>query len=367
MIPIYEPLVGPEEKKNLIECIDTGWISSQGRFIEQFENKFSNWNKMQYGVATSSCTSALHLALTALGIGNGDEVICPDLTFIAPANMIKLSGAIPVLVDVDSVNWGIDPNKLIEKITNRTKAIIVVHAFGHAANMDPIITIAKKHNLYVIEDVAEAPGAEYKGQMVGTMGDAACYSFFANKIITTGEGGMVLTNNSSLDKKMRVYRDHGMSRERRYVHTVAGFNYRMTNMQAAIGVAQSQSLDKILSKRLDQEERYKTLFKNNNKITWRPKESWCNTVHWMSTITLECEELRDPLLKHMYSEGIDCRQMIYPVHMAEPYKNSNNPNDFPVSRSISLCSLHLPSSLGLKKVDQIKVADIVQEWLERNG
>jgi len=367
LIPIYSPSFNKEEKELLSECIDTGWISSQGKFIEQFENNFSNWNMMQHGVATSSCTSALHLALVALGVGENDEVICPDLTFIAPANMIRWAGAKPILVDVHPVNWGIDPIKLEDKITAKTKAIIVVHAFGHSADMDPISAIAKKHNLYIIEDVAEAPGAKYKDKMVGTMGNASCYSFFANKIMTTGEGGMVLTEDESLDKQMRIYRDHGMSREKRYVHIVAGFNYRMTNMQAAVGVGQLKHLDTVLSKRKNQEKQYKKLFFGNEKVTWRPKEKWCDTVHWMSTITLNNEELRDPLLQYMQSKGIDCRQMIYPVHMAEPYIRSNNPTDFPISCSISLRSLHLPSSLELKKDDQLKITDSIQEWLETNG
>lgn len=367
MIPIYSPLFNQEEKANLLTCIDTGWISSQGKYIEQFENSFASWNGMQYGVVTSSCTSALHLALVALGVSRDDEVICPDLTFIAPANMVRWAGAQPVLVDVHPMNWGIDPQKIEEKITAQTKAIIVVHAFGHSADMDPILAIAKQYNLYVIEDVAEAPGAKYKDNMVGTMGDASCYSFFANKIMTTGEGGMVLSNNEELDKKMRIYRDHGMSREKRYVHVVAGFNYRMTNMQAAIGVAQLKHLDEVLLKRREQEGRYKKLFSENTKITWRPKEQWCDTVHWMSTITLDHEDLRDPLLQYMQSKNIDCRQMIYPVHMAEPYRNSNNPKDFPVSRSISLRSLHLPSSLDLRENEQLKITDFIQEWLEVNG
>ena len=367
MIPIYSPSLNKEEKENLIECVDTGWISSQGDFIGKFENNFSHWNRMKYGVATSNCTTALHLALVALGVGENDEVICPDLTFVAPANMIHWTGAIPVLVDVDATNWGIDSTKLEEKITSKTKAIIVVHAFGHSADMDPIMKIAKRHNLYVIEDVAEAPGAIYKDKIVGTMGNAACYSFFANKIITTGEGGMVITNSHSLDKQMRIYRDHGMTREKRYVPVVAGFNYRMTNMQAAVGVGQLQHLDQVLLKRNNQEKIYKKLFTGTEKVTWRPKEDWCKTVHWMSTITLQSEELRDPLLEYMQKKEVDCRQMIYPIHMADPYKSSNNSNNFPVSKSISLRSLHLPSSLELKEDEQVKIADLVRNWIEKNG
>jgi len=367
LIPIFEPLIGSEERENVLECIDSGWISSQGKFIAEFEEAFAGWNSMPYGVATSNCTTALHLSLVALGVGKGDEVICPDLTFIAPANMIHWSGATPVLVDVEEKSWGIDPEKIKEKITERTKGIIVVHAFGHSADMDPILEIAKEHKLFIIEDVAEAPGAYYKDRVVGSLGDVSCYSFFANKIMTTGEGGIVLSNSFDLDKSMRIYRDHGMSREKRYVHTVSGFNYRMTNMQAAVGVAQLQKLQNTLLLRSKQEEVYKRLFYNNSKITWRPVEKWCKPVHWMATVSLQHEELRNPLLEHMKDNGVDCRQMIYPVHMAKPFKDTNDPSDFPISRSISLKSLHLPSSLSLKENEQKRIAEVVQEWLEKNG
>ena len=366
MIPIFEPFFGNKEKENLLECIDSGWISSQGEFILDFEREFSKFHSMSYGIATSNCTTALHLSLVSLGIGSGDEVICPDLTFIAPANMIKWAGAVPVLVDIEKRSWGIDPKKIEAKITNRTKAIVVVHAFGHPADMDPIMKIAKKYDLYVIEDVAEAPGALYKGKLVGSFGDVSCYSFFANKIITTGEGGIVLTNNYDLDQNLRTYRDHGMSRQKRYVHTVPGFNYRMTNMQAAIGTAQLGKLIDLLDLRMHQEQKYKKLFFDSPSISWRPTEKWCQHVHWMSTITLQKEELRDPLLEHMKNQGIDCRQMVYPIHMSDIYKDNNNPDDFPVSRSISLRSLHLPSSINLKGHEQELIVDLINDWLVRN-
>jgi perosamine synthetase len=366
LIPIFEPLIGSEERKNLLECIDTGWISSQGEFIAKFEKNFSQWNSMSFGVATSNCTAAIHLSLVALGIGEGDEVLCPDLTFIAPANMIRWAGATPVLIDIEEPSWGINPKRIEEKITNKTKAIIVVHAFGHSADMDPIIKIARKYNLFIIEDVAEAPGAKYKGSIVGSLGDVSCYSFFANKIMTTGEGGMVLTNNSDLDQHMRIYRDHGMSHKKRYVHVVPGFNYRMTNMQAAVGVAQLQRLDEILSLRKKQSDRYKEHFLDNPRAIWRPVSDWCESVHWLSTITLRNASLRDPLLEYMKEQGVDCRQMVYPVHMARPYQDKNDPDDYPVSNSISLRSLHLPSSLSLSDNNQQKISDLIQDWLERN-
>lgn len=367
MIPIFEPSFANTERENLIECIDSGWISSQGHFIPDFEDAFAARIGMPCGVATSSCTTALHLALTALGVGDGDEVLCPDLTFIAPANMIHLTGAKPVLVDVEPTSWAIDPARMAERITPRTRAVAVVHPFGHAADMDPILSLSAKHGIAVVEDVAEAPGARYRGRALGTFGELSCYSFFANKIMTTGEGGMVLCRDPELDIELRVRRDHGMSLSRRYVHDVVGFNYRMTNMQAAIGLAQLGRLDAILKTRDAQAERYRRRFDDCARIAWRPREDYCDSVHWLATVTLETEDLRDPLLEHLNNLGIDARQMVFPVHMATPYRDGNAAADFPVSRSVSLRSLHLPSSTGLAGDDVERIADVAIEWVEAHG
>jgi perosamine synthetase len=363
-IPVFEPHFLQRERELLMECIDTGWISSQGRFIPVFEEMFARRMGMPHGVATSNCTTALHLALLALGIGAGDEVLCPDLTFIAPANMIRLANAKPVLVDVEPDSWGIDANRAAEKVTPRTKAIMVVHAFGHSSNMDPIMALAAKHGLRVIEDTAEAPGALYKGRTVGAIGDVSCFSFFANKIVTTGEGGMVLCRDAGTDKALRILRDHGMSREKRYVHDVVGFNYRMTNMQAAIGVAQMEKFDTILMKRDAQAEHYRLRFSKGGRIAWRPTADYCRPVHWLATVTLRRAELRDPLIQHLSNAGIDARPMVYPVHTAKPYQAENNPSDFPVSRSTSLRSLHLPSSTNLTPVQIDRICDEILDWIE---
>lgn len=365
MIPIFEPHFEGKEKSYLAECIDSGWISSQGRFIGAFEAAFSADVGMPHGVATSSCTTALHLALAAFEIGPGDEVLCPDLTFIAPANMIALTGATPVLVDVEPESWAIDPALAAAALTDRTKGILVVHPFGHAADMDPIMALAKKHGLFVIEDVAEAVGAEYKTRQLGTIGDAACYSFFANKIMTTGEGGIVLSRDPDFDKSLRIRRDHGMSRERRYHHVVSGFNYRMTNMQAAIGLAQLEQLGAIHETRNAQAARFAKRFSESNRLRWRPTAEWCRPVHWLATITLESDGLRDPLLDHMKARGIEGRPMIFPIHDAVPFRDQNPAEQFPISQEVSYRSLHLPSSTGLS-VDEINfIADVVLEWVSR--
>jgi len=365
VIPIFEPTLTGREREYLLHAIDTGWISSQGEYIARFEEQFAAWHGMPHAVAVSNCTTALHLALDALGVGPGDEVLCPDLTFIAPANMIRLAGATPVLVDVEPGSWAIDPVRLAEKISVRSRAIIVVHPFGHAADMDPILTLAERHGLKVIEDNAEAPGGRYRGRLLGTIGDVSCYSFFANKIITSGEGGMVMTRDSTLDKALRVRRDHGMSRERRYFHEVVGYNYRMTNMQAAVGLAQFERLDAITAERAEQAERYRHLLADP-RIAWRPSQPWCDPVHWLATITLRRAELRDPLLAHLKREGIDCRQMVFPVHTAVPYASSHADADFPVSMDISFRSLHLPSSTSLESADLERVCDAVLGWVNLN-
>lgn len=367
MVPIFEPFLGEAERIQLIDCIDSGWISSQGPYIAEFERLFGERNGMPYAVATSNCTTALHLAIDALGLGAGDEILCPNLTFIAPANMIRLAGATPVLVDVDPVSWAIDPIDMAARITPRTRAIMVVHPFGHAADMDPIMELARRHDLKVIEDVAEAPEALYKGRMVGTFGDAACYSFFANKVMTTGEGGMVLAGTVDLDTALRIRRDHGMSRERRYYHVAVGYNYRMTNMQAAIGVAQINAMDQIMARRDAQAAHYANRFAENSKLAWRPVSHWCRYVHWMSTITLRDASCRDPLIEHMKTQNIDCRPMVLPVSANPPYNDFGDAVGFPVSYDVSARSLHLPSSTALPVETIDRIADTVLAWLEKNG
>ena len=242
MIPFSSPYIKDKAKRYVSECLDTNWISSQGKYILKFEKSLAKYHKIKYCVVTSSCTTALHLAIKSLNIGKGDEIICPDLTFIAPANMISLSGAKLRLVDVNPETFTIDHTQIEKKINKKTKAIMVVHQMGHAANMDPIMRIARRHNLKVIEDNAESIGAKYKGRRLGTIGDISTLSFFANKIITTGEGGAILTNSKKIAEKCSILRDHGMSKTKKYLHLDLGFNYRMTNMQAAIGLSQIENL-----------------------------------------------------------------------------------------------------------------------------
>ena len=349
MIPIYEPHFFGNEKKYLKECIDTNWVSSQGAFIKKFEGLISKYHNTKYAIATSNCTTGLHLAIKSLSIGPGDEVICPDLTFISPANMIALSGANLVLVDIHPETLTINPEFIEDKITDKTKAIMVVHQFGHAAHMDEIMAIASKYGLKIIEDNAESIGGKYKNKLLGTFGEISVFSFFGNKIITTGEGGAILTDDKNIAIKCRELRDHGMSIEKKYSHTDLGYNYRMTNMQAALGVAQMEKLDQILDLRTAQMEYYYDQLSDFKPISLRRFYKWCDPVHWLTTISLKEGYSRDDLILFMKLKGIDTRQMINPVHKAKHFYEKFKKNKFEFSSKISNTSLHLPSGLGLKR------------------
>jgi perosamine synthetase len=365
-IPISSPCLQGNELKYVTECIETNWISSQGKYVTQFGQEFAAYCGMSYGIPTTSCTTALHLALLAAGVGPGDEVICPTLTFIAPANMIRLCGARAILVESEEETWNCDPIAVERLITDKTKAIIIVHTFGHAAKMDELLAVARRHNLIVIEDAAEAPGARYKDRPIGSMGDLSCFSFFGNKIITTGEGGIVLTNNEEYRDKIEELRDHGMSKHRRYHHVHLGFNYRMTNLQAAIGLAQLERLDDIIAMREKQEKEYERLMGSSELLQFRPKQSWCQTVHWMMTISLMNPELRDGLIAYLKTRNIDSRPMITPVHLAPPYRDENIGKSFPLAEAISSGALHLPSSTDLQFDEISFIAAEVLGWLEQH-
>jgi len=359
MIPIAEPSLGEEELNNVVEAVKSGWISSKGKFIPEFEEGFARYCGVRYGVATCNGTVALHLALIALGIGQGDEVIVPALTFIATANAVKYAGAKPVLVDSAPDYWCIDPEKIGKAITPKTRAIIPVHLYGHPCDMDPIMDIAKRHNLYVIEDAAEAHGAEYKGRKVGSFADIACFSFYGNKIITTGEGGICLTNDESLAVKMRGLRDHGMNPQKRYWHDVVGFNYRMTNMQAAVGVAQLNKLDKFVEKKREIAGLYSSLLNSVGGISLPPEMPWAKNVYWMYSILVQDSYGidRDELMNRLELKGVETRPLFYPLHVMPPYKKSGS---IAVAEEVSGRGISLPSSVNLTAEQVRYIADVIR-------
>jgi len=366
MIPIAEPLLGDEELSNVVEAVKSGWISSKGKFIPEFEEKFARYCGVKYGVATSNGTAALHLALEALGIGEGDEVIVPTLTFIATANAVRYTDAKPVFADSHPDYWCIDPEKIESLITPKTKAIIPVHLYGHPCDMDAIMAIANRHNLYIIEDAAEAHGAEYKGRKVGSFGDIACFSFYGNKIMTTGEGGMCLTNDEELVQRMRILRDHGMNPNKKYWYDIVGFNYRMTNMQAAVGVAQLGKLDKFIEKKRQIARWYSEGLKGlegKGLVKLHPEMPWARCVYWMYSIliTHNFGVSRDQFIKKLAESGIETRPLFYPIHRMPPYRSVER---FQVAEELSKTGISLPGGSKLAKEEIRIIVEAVMEATE---
>jgi perosamine synthetase len=357
-LPVSEPSLDEKELLYVSECILTNWISSKGKFVTQFEDMFSKFCGTKYAVSTTSGTTALHLALLALDIKEGDEVILPSLTFIATANVVKHCGATPVFVDSEIETWNIDPYLIEQAITSKTKAIIPVHIYGHPADMDPILSIAKKYNLYVIEDSAEAHGALYKGKKVGSMGHLGAFSFYGNKVITTGEGGMVITDSEELYNKMQILKSHGMDPEIKYLHPVLGYNYRLTNIQAAIGVAQMEKIDTLIEKKRKISGWYKEGLTGIKGITLPPEKKWAKNVYWMYSILIN-EAItgisRDELMNKLTELGIETRPFFYPVHKQPIY---NSKQILPVAEKLSREGINLPSAVNL---DENKVRNVVKE------
>jgi perosamine synthetase len=371
MISVCEPLVGEKELQYITECIRTNWISSKGKYIEQFEEKFASYCGGKYGITTTSCTTALHLALVCLGIGEGDEVIVPTFTMTASVFPIIYTGAKPVLVDSDPYTWNIDINRIEEKITNRTKAIMPVHMYGHACDMDPILEIAARHNLYVVEDAAEVHGAEYKGRKTGGIGDMGCFSFYANKIITTGEGGMIVTSNSEMADKARRLRDLAHTPQKRFLHDMIGFNYRMTNIQAGMGLAQLERIEEYLNMRRNNASYYNSRLEKVPGITLPPEAKWAKNVYWMYAITLQDEfgMSRDELREALAKRNIETRSFFIPMHLQPCFRDIGlfDGESYPVAEELDRTGLFLPSSTGLTQEQKEYICNCIEEIQQRNG
>lgn len=356
MIPITDLSFEGNELEYVADCIKTGWVSSLGKYVREFEERFSRYCGMKYGITTSNGTTALHLALSVLGIGPGDEVIVPTLTFVATANVVVYAGATPVFVDSEAETWNMDPARIEAKITERTKAIIPVHLYGHPADMDPIREVAERHNLYIVEDAAEAHGALYKGRRAGSLGDLSCFSFYGNKIITMGEGGIVLTDNPEWDERARQLRDHGMSKEKRYWHPTIGFNYRLTNLQAALGVAQLERIDEVIAVKRRNADLYTGRLRDVPHVTLPPEASWAQNVYWMYSILIEDGYglSRDELMARLKERGIDSRPFFYPIHTMPPYA-TGEAGEYPIASELSRKGINLPSSatLTVEQIDQV--------------
>jgi len=354
-IPIYQPDLSGNEKKYVNECIDTSWISSRGRFVNEFEARFAQRIGVQHAASVCNGTVALHLALLTLGIGPGDEVIVPTLTYIASVNAIAYTGATPVFVDSLRDTWQIDPEDVRRHITPRTRAIMPVHLYGQSCDMDALMAIAAEHRLFVVEDCAEAIGTMYKGRSVGTFGDISTFSFFGNKTITTGEGGMVVSNDKTLIERSRHLKGQGLAAHREYWHDVVGYNYRMTNIEAAIGLAQLERADGFIARKRELAQRYAAGLKNV-KVEMHAEAPDTLHSYWMVSILVERPEQRDPLREHLASAGIETRPLFYPVHTMPMYARSYRKHR--VAEDLAWRGINLPSWPGLSdaQVDTITQA-----------
>ncbi len=354
-LPISAPSLGGNELKYVSECISTMWISSQGRYVREFEAAVGRFVGSNFSISTTSCTTALQLAVTALDIGAGDEVIVPACTFGASANAVIQAGAKPIFADIDAHTKTISPDAIEAVVSERTRAIMPVHLYGHPCDMDAIMKIANLHDLYVIEDCAESLGSRYKGQMTGTFGDAACFSFFANKVITTGEGGMVLVKDEKLYNRMCLLRDHGMSKDRRYWHLEAGFNFRMTNMQAAVGLAQMERIHDFLARRLSIVEVYAEMLKDDDGIALPPQAPWAHNIHWLYCIEFLRHD-RNEIMALMKNMGVDTRP-IFPALHVQPAFGNQPLGTHPVAEMYAERGLCLPNSAAMTTDDAQQVAE----------
>ena len=341
-ISLYEPYIGIIEKKYVNECLNTNWISSKGKYVKLFEDSFKNYIKIKHAISICNGTAALHVALLALGIGPRDEVITPTFTYIATVNSINYVGAKIKFVDSKISTWQVDENEIEKSINSKTKAILIPHLYGQSCEVLKIKKICKKYNLFLIEDCAEAFGTYYRKTHVGTFGDIATFSFFGSKTITTGEGGMVVTNNSSLAKKVEELKMVGNDKDKYYWHNIIGYNYRMTNICAAIGYGQLTRAKKIIKRKRNIFQTYK---KNLMGLPLKMHEEQKDTIHsfWVVSISLNNFKLRDKLREYLKFHNIETRPTFYPIHTMKMYKKKIYNNKFLNAVKIGRSGIILPS------------------------
>lgn len=368
-IPVNIPLLDGNEKKYLNECMDTGWISSEGPFVKRFEDNFSGRMARKYGVAVANGSVALDAAVVALGIGAGDEVIMPAFTIISCAAAIVRAGAKPVLIDSDPVTWNMDVSLIEGKITPKTKAIMVVHIFGLPVDMAPVLALAQKYNLKIIEDAAQMHGQTYKGKQCGSFGDVSTFSFYPNKHITTGEGGMIVTDNPAIADKCRSLRNLCFKPEQRFVHDELGWNFRMTNLQAALGVAQVERLDEFVLRKRRMGHRYSELLEGIQSLQLPLKEThYAQNIYWVYGLMLDD---RVPFnaaeaMRLLAEKNIGCRPFFWPMHEQPVFMKMGwySGESYPVAEKMGRRGFYIPSGLGLS-IEQVEtVAEAVREVFE---
>lgn len=366
MIPVNEPLLNGNEKKYLIECIDTGWISSEGPFVRKFEELFAARVGRRYGIAVSNGSAALDIAVAALGIGKGDEVIMPTFTIISCAAAVVRAGAVPVLVDCDQETWNMDPKQIENRVTKQTKAIMVVHIYGLPVDMAPVLDVAERYNLKIIEDAAEAHGQTYKQRPCGSFGEISTFSFYSNKLITTGEGGMIVTDDEDIAEKCRSLRNLCFTPKKRFIHEDLGWNFRMTNMQAALGVAQLERLDEFIKIKRRIGNMYTGLLKEIRGIQLPlTSTDYAENIYWAYGIILADEVPFDAeeAMKRLAEKGIGTRPFFFPMHEQPVFHKMGLFKDskFPVAERLSRRGFYVPSGLSLTDEEINYTANTIKE------
>ncbi len=368
MIPVNEPLIGREEKAYVLDCLESGWVSSEGPYVAKFEQAFANYIGVGSGVAVCNGTAAVEVALYAAGVGEGDEVILPTFTIISCVIAVIRLGAIPVLVDIEPDTWTMDTGQVASKITSRTKAILAVHIYGHPVDMDALLEAAKGHSIHIIEDVAQAHGAEYKGQKCGSIGSIAAFSFYANKLITTGEGGMVVTNDPVMAERAKNYRNLCFNIRERFLHDDIGYNFRMSSLQAAMGLGQLERIEQIVNRKRIMGELYVQRLSSIPGLQLQIEKPWAKTVYWMYSLQLSAEygKTAREVAEDLGLRGIGTRPFFRGLHDQPVLKERRvfkNTGSYPVSDLAYKFGLYLPSGLALNDTQIHFVCDQLEEVL----
>jgi len=363
IIPVCAPDIGACERRYLMTAFDSSWISASGDFVKRFEDAFAREiSHTRYAVAVNSGTSALHVALAALGIRQGDEVILPAFTMIATINAVTYCGATPVLIDADPETWNMDVSKIEDKITKKTKVILAVHTYGMPADMDKILVIARRRKLLVIEDASEAHGGEMNGRRVGGIGDVGAFSLYANKLVTTGEGGIVTTNDSGAAKRARLLINHAFSQGRHFWHSMVGFSYKMTNLQAAVGVGQVERFAELLAKKQAVAEAYRKELQSIPGLTLPPQKPDRTNTHWMFGILVDSKKFgmnKNELRKHLAAQGIETRSFFVPIHVQPVYRHLFKDEVYLAAEALCRDGLYLPSGTTLTKKEISRVVETI--------
>ncbi len=364
-IPVSQPSITHLEREYLADVLNSGYVSPIGQYIDRFEERFAEYCGTRYALTTSTGTAAIHLALVSYGIKKGDEVIVPNITFISTANAVSYTGAKVVLVDIESDSLCIDPLEVEKAITERTKAIIPVHLYGHPANMTELNKLAKKYNLLVLEDAAQAHGAEVLGQRTGSLGNCGIFSFFGNKIITCGQGGMITTNDEEFYQRAKSLRGYAMSPDKKYWHLEVGYNYRMTNMQAALGLAQLKRIDELIARKREIFSLYQENLSGISGLKLNFTAKWALNVYWLVCLEIEdyTERDRNNLINALKLCGIDSRPYFYPISDMPMY--ANNATQTPVSHKIYKRGICLPSYFDMKNEDIVYICETLRSYLSK--